>query len=112
MGKDFGNAVRYSAERMIYHQSFIKTTKNALATLLMSYLLDSITGEEELNEVFVRTMENIQIGTGMTRSEIRRARKILVDLNWIKYKVKDAPPKTYYSLGEGLHNWWKVRPTD
>lgn len=115
MGRDFGNAFHFIAERMIYHQSFIKTTKSALATLLMSYLMyyssDNSDGAEE-KDIFVRTMEEIQENTGMTRSEICRARKTLVKLNWISYKVKDAPPKTYYKIEEGFDTWWNTRPAE
>jgi len=113
MGREFGNSMHYMSERMIYHQSFNKTTKSALATLLMSYFLyyNSNFVEEEA-EAFIRTMKEIQEDTGMTRSEIIGARDILVKLNWVIYKVKDAPPKTYYSFAKGIEDWYYTRPSE
>lgn len=98
----YSRTIRF-AHCIRYYPELNEVLEDAIVCLFMSYVLNQ--GLNDTRKSFTNTVSEIQEETGLTRAEQQRAKKVLLQKDWLSIVKKGAPPKTYYSITSEFCNW-------
>jgi len=116
MNKDIKSLLlTFNQKPIAYHKAYTQITGKLTAGVMLSQLMywwSSVNGRE-----FYKTDDELREETGLSKEEIKSAKKTLVSKGFITYKLKGIPAKTHYIINiekiiNELTSLWKSHQLD
>lgn len=93
-----------------FQRAFIRPCGGSMSALFMSQLVYWINRTTNEYGWVYKTLDEMQLETGMTRREQDTARRHLKSIGWIEERLMGMPAKRHFRAGESFVNWYNNQP--